>query len=125
MRMLAGLTTLALVAALTTGCNSEPEQTVAITSPAPGTAVDVPFQVTVEASVPLGSPTDGLHHVHIWFGDELESYLVVEENVVEINYAPDGAHEMHVSLRNADHSSAGVESSIQLTISGGTGPGRN
>jgi hypothetical protein len=63
--------------------------------------------------------------VHIWFGDELESYLVVEENVVEINYAPDGAHEMHVSLRNADHSSAGVESSIQLTISGGTGPGRN
>jgi hypothetical protein len=120
MRMLAGLTTLALVAALTTGCNSEPEQTVAITSPAPGTAVDVPFQVTVEASVPLGSPTDGLHHVHIWFGDELESYLVVEENVVQINYAPDGEHAMFVSLRKPDHSAAGAETSVQLVINGGS-----
>jgi len=125
MRMLASIATLALLAALGAGCGSEPEESVEIVAPVPGTAVSLPFEVTVEASVPLGSPADGLHHVHIWFSDELESYLVVEHNVVQINYAPDGAHQMHVSLRNADHSSAGVEISMPLTISGGTGPGRD
>lgn len=125
MRKLASMATLALVVALGAGCGSEPEETVDIVAPGAGEAVSVPFEVTVEASVPLGSPADGLHHVHIWFGDDLESYLVVEHNVVQINYAPDGAHQMHVSLRNSDHSSAGVETSVPLTISGGTGPGRD
>jgi hypothetical protein len=120
MRMLVATVALGLVVALGTGCQGGPEETVEITSPAPGEAVTVPFQVTVEASVPLGAPTEGFHHVHVWFGDDLESYLVVEDNVVEINYAPDGEHAMFVSLRNPDHSAAGVETSVQLVIHGGS-----
>jgi hypothetical protein len=125
MRVLAAVMAMALVVALGTGCDRGPTETVEITSPAPGAAVSVPFEVTVEASVPLGSSTADLHHVHIWFSNDLESYLVVEQNVVQVNYAPDGAHEMHVSLRNPDHSAAGVETSVPLMISGGTVPGRN
>jgi len=124
MRIPAAVAALALVAALSTGCGDEPTETVEVTSPVPEAAVTVPFEVRVEASVPLGSSTDGLHHLHIWFGDDLETYLVVEENVVQINYAPDGGQVMHVSLRNHDHSAAGVETSIPLAISGGTLPGQ-
>jgi hypothetical protein len=118
--MLVATVALGLVAALSTGCQGDPEENVQITTPAPGEVVTVPFQVTVEASVPLGASTEGLHHVHVWFGDDLESYLVVEENVVQINYAPDGEHAMFVSLRKPDHSAAGAETSVQLVINGGS-----
>lgn len=120
MRMLLATVAIAMVATVGTGCDGDPVESVEITSPVAGEVVTVPFQVTLEASVPLGSPADGLHHAHVWFGDDLESYLVVEENVVEINFAPDGEQQMFVSLRNPDHTAAGVETSVPLVINGGS-----
>lgn len=120
MRMLVAAVLLVTVAALTTGCSDDPTATVEITSPAADEVVTVPFQVTIEANVPLGSPEEGLHHVHIWFGNDLESYLVVEETAVEINNAPDGEHQMFVSLRNPDHTFAGFETSVPVVVRGGS-----
>jgi hypothetical protein len=120
LRKFAGGAAVALVVAPTAGCTNRPGETVEIISPTEGAVVSIPFEVTVEATVPLGSPDDGLHHVHIWFGDDETSYLVVEGAVAEITNAPPGAHEMHVSLRNPDHSFSGAETSIALVISGDT-----
>jgi hypothetical protein len=109
-----------LVAVLATACGDDPAATVEITSPTPGQVVSLPFEIRLEASVPLGPAGGDLHHAHVWFGDDLTSYAVVEGEVGEITSAPDGEHEMHVSLRNPDHSDAGDETSITLVISGGT-----
>lgn len=123
MRKLPAGAMLALVAALTTACDEDPPETVQITSPSEGEVVSLPFEATIEASVPLGSPEAGLHHVHVWFGDDVDSYQVVEGTVAQITIAPDGNQEMHVSLRNADHSEAGVETSIPIVVSGGATEG--
>jgi hypothetical protein len=111
---------LALVAALTMACEDDPGETVSVTSPGEDDVVSLPFEVTLEASVTLGTSDAGLHHVHIWFGDALDSYMVVEGNAGEVTSAPQGAHVMHVSLRNADHTDTGAETSVPLVISGGT-----
>ena len=109
-----------LVAVLTTACDEHPPETVEIVSPGAGEVVSLPFDATFESSVPLGTSDAGLHHLHVWFGDDEDAYQVVEGNVAEITIAPDGEQEMHVSLRNPDHSEAGVETSTSIVISGGT-----
>ena len=109
-----------LVAVLSTACGDDPVATVEITSPTAGQVMSLPFEIRLESSVPLGPAGGDLHHAHVWFGDDLNSYAVVEGEVGEITSAPDGEQEMHVSLRNPDHSDAGVETSITLVISGGT-----
>jgi hypothetical protein len=109
-----------LVAVLATACGDDPAETVEITSPTEGQVLSLPFEIRLAASVPLGPAGGDLHHAHVWFGNDPASYAVVEGEVGEITSAPDGEHEMHVSLRNPDHSDAGVETSITLVISGGT-----
>lgn len=119
-RTLSMAAALLLVIATTTACDGDQPETVSITSPGEGDVVSLPFEVTIEASVPLGTSDAGLHHVHLWFGDDLDSYLVVEGNSAEITSAPDGAQVMYASLRNADHTDAGAEASQTIVISGGT-----
>jgi hypothetical protein len=111
---------LALVAALTTACDDDAGESVSVTSPGEGDVVSLPFEVTLEASVTLGTSDAGLHHVHIWFGDDLDSYMVVEGNSGEVTSAPAGAQVMHVSLRNPDHTDAGAATEVPIVISGGT-----
>jgi hypothetical protein len=111
---------LALAAALTTACDGEPGETVTITSPSEGDVVSLPFEITVEASVPLGTADTGLHHVHVWFGDDIDSYFVVEGNSAEVTGAPAGQQVMHASLRHADHTEAGAETAVSIVIGGGT-----
>src|SRR5690606_9485525 len=107
-----------LVAGLLTGCGDDrPDDFIRVVSPAPDAVVSLPFEVTLEASVPLGPPGEEDHHAHIWFGDGQDAYLVVESETVMINNAPLGEQEMHVSLHFADHTPVGPEATIRLTIS--------
>jgi hypothetical protein len=102
-----------------------------VLEPAAGADVSVPFTVTVDTSVPLGPSESGRHHVHIWFDDDEDNYLIVESDTTRVNAAPTGAHVMHVSLRNANHSAAGVEATTRVVVAEGdsmpggeeTGPG--
>ncbi|HEY8474549.1 MAG TPA: hypothetical protein VIL37_18185 [Natronosporangium sp.] len=118
MRKLASVVTLALVTGLATACDEEPPMSVAVTSPVSGEVVTVPFEARFEATVPLGTSEAGLHHLHVWFGDDPNAYQVVEADAVEITIAPVGEHTMYVSLRNPDHSSTGVETSVPIVITG-------
>jgi hypothetical protein len=95
--------------------------TIAITQPAGGTTVTVPFTVTFTSSVPLGAEDTGLHHVHLYFDGNSDDYLIVRGTTVQVTEAPAGSHTMHLSLRNANHSAAGAEAEVPLTIGGAGG----
>ncbi|NUT32572.1 MAG: hypothetical protein HOV79_05795 [Hamadaea sp.] len=97
---------------------------VAVVSPAADARVALPFTVQIDSSVPLGDEASGLHHVHLYFDGNSDDYLIVESTTVQVAEAPAGAHTLHLSLRNANHSAAGAETEVPLTISGtgGTPP---
>lgn len=105
----------------TTGGGDDGGMTLSITSPAGGDTVDVPFTVELESSEDLGTTEEGLHHVHIFFDGDDSEYMVVESDSVEITELPAGAHVINASLRNADHSAAGVETEVEVTVGGGGG----
>ena len=96
--------------------------TLAIGSPGDGEQVNVPFTVELDSSVPLGPTDSGEHHVHVFFDGDDSNYLVVESDSVEITDLPEGEHVINASLRNADHSPAGVETETTVVVGQG-GPG--
>jgi hypothetical protein len=101
------------------GCG-DPDHTVEVLSPGPGDVVTVPIEVALDSDVPLGpSSVDEYYHVHIWFDDDVDAYSVIEGEVGQITSAPDGQHEMHVSLHHADHTPAGAETALTVEIRGG------
>jgi hypothetical protein len=123
-----------LAAAGLVACGDQGEETsssgtgggmsVTVVEPAAGAKVDVPFTVKIDSTVSLGATETGKHHVHIWFDDDEDNYLIVEADSTEINAAPTGEHVMHVSLRNANHSPAGVEATTRVVVGeGGEGEG--
>jgi hypothetical protein len=106
---------------------------VSIAEPAKDASVSLPFSVKVDAGVPLGPTESGEHHVHLWFDDQANDYLVVESPTAQITNGmkatlsgkpmplSPGMHTIHVSLRNANHSAAGAETEIPIKV--GTGAG--
>jgi hypothetical protein len=96
--------------------------TLEITSPADGDTVEVPFTVELDSSEELGPTDSGLHHVHVYFDGNEEEFTVVESESTEVTDLQEGEHVVTASLRNADHSPAGVETEVTVTVgSGGMG----
>lgn len=94
--------------------------TLSITAPSDGAEVSVPFTVEIGSSEEIGTTDTGLHHVHVyWDGDE-SAFTLVETDSVEITDAPEGQHTLTASLHNADHTPAGVEVDITLTVGEGS-----
>lgn len=104
-----------------TGTGSD-GMTLTITSPEDDAEVDVPFTLDLDSSEPLGPTESGEHHVHVFFDGDDSEYMVVESDSVEITDLGDGEHVINASLRNADHSAAGVETEISVVVGeGGSG----
>ena len=135
-RMLAVLGATVLVAA--TGCGSGTAdagdaggaggQQVTISEPADGASIDIPFTLRLDSSEELGSTDSGKHHVHLYFDGDDSAYEVVESDTMEITEASPavkglepGEHELDISLRNADHSAAGFDTSITVNVGGDGG----
>lgn len=100
-------------------------QSVTINEPADGASVDFPFMLNLDSSVELGPTESGNHHVHLYFDGDDSKYEVVESDSMEITDASpaaeglrSGEHEMNISLRNADHSPAGFETSVKVNVGG-------
>lgn len=110
------------------GTSGGGDQTVGIAAPADGAEVSIPFELTLESSVALGSPESGNHHVHLFFDTDTGSsdYEIVYGTTVQVSreLAP-GEHTIIASLRNADHSDAGVSQEITVVVSGTGGTGGN
>lgn len=99
------------------------ELEVTIESPSDGEQVSVPFTLDLSSSVELGPPDSGDHHVHVYYDGDEEDYAVVESDSYEVAGLSPGEHTINVSLRNADHSAAGAETEIAVTVVGGGAPG--
>jgi hypothetical protein len=96
--------------------------TLDITTPADGAEVGSPFTLEVASSVALGDPSTGDHHVHLCFDGEdcATEYSLVYGNTFEVDTLTPGEHTIEASLRNADHSDAGVTDTITVTVGAGT-----
>jgi hypothetical protein len=94
-----------------------------ITSPSDGATVSEPFTVKLDASVPIGDPSTGDHHVHLCFDggscDDVAGSVIAYTNSVQVTGLSPGTHTIEASLRNADHSDAGVNTQITVTVSDG------
>ena len=134
--LLAALFSLGLVAAAcSNGASASSDDggggdlTLSIASPKDGAKVQEPFTLKVESSVPLGNPDTGDHHVHLCFdGKSCDSeYTLVYGNTFQVTDLTPGMHTIEASLRNADHSDAGVSATIQVNVTsagaGTTGTG--
>lgn len=108
------------------GAGADGDLSLDIATPADRAEIAAPIEVQLDASVPLGEPETGNHHVHLYFDTDIgsEDYQLVyaDSAVVERELSP-GEHTIIASLRNADHSDAGPTSEITITVAddGGTG----
>jgi hypothetical protein len=93
-----------------------------IKAPADGAEVGSPFTVEIASDVALGDPSTGDHHVHLCFdgGNCDTEYSLVYGSTFEVDGLTPGEHTIEASLRNADHSDAGVSDTITVTVGSGT-----
>jgi hypothetical protein len=94
-----------------------------IAAPEDGAEVSSTFSLEISSDEELGAPDTGLHHVHVWYDGNANDYTVVESSTFEVNGLESGEHTITASLRNADHSEAGAEDEITVTVGGGAGGG--
>ncbi len=121
-RRAAAIVVLGLVAAACAGGASAADGglSMRITSPKDGARVSSPFVVRVDASVPLGDPSTGEHHVHLCFdgGDCDTEYTLVFGDTFMVGDLSPGEHTIEASLRNADHSDTGVSATTTIDVTG-------
>jgi hypothetical protein len=122
------LVALALAVCLLAACGGASQATsggsnasVKITEPSGAARVRVPFHIGISASVPLGAPETGDHHVHVFYDGNSDDYKVVTGDGLDASGLTPGKHSITASLRNADHSDAGSEDTITVTVVGGSG----
>jgi hypothetical protein len=94
-----------------------------IESPSEGAEVSVPFTLQFSSSEELGPTDTGAFHIHVFYDGNEAEYEVVESDTFEVGNLSAGEHTITASLRNADHSAAGAEDEISVTVSGGGGGG--
>jgi hypothetical protein len=92
-----------------------------VQSPADGDAVSVPFKVEFSTDATLGPPESGDQHIHLYYDGSQDDYEVIDGASFVVSDLAPGEHTLEASLRNADHSPAGAEDSITITVGGGAG----
>lgn len=101
--------------------------TIAISAPANGAQVTLPFEVQLQSNVALGAPETGDHHAHLYFdtGTDATDYDIVYGTTWQVTrpLSP-GTHTIVAALANPDHSLAGPTQTITVTVTGaGSGDG--
>lgn len=101
--------------------------TIGFITPSDGATVSIPFDVQLNASEPLGEPSTGNRHAHIYFDTNTDAadYDIVYGTTWQVTrqLAP-GAHKLILALANPDHSLAGPTQEITVTVAasgGGSG----
>lgn len=99
--------------------------TIRLASPGDGATVSVPFDVRIEASVPLGAPETGNHHAHLYFDTTTDAgdYDIVYGNSATVSRPlTPGQHTIIVALANPDHSLAGPTQQLTVTVAPAAAP---
>jgi hypothetical protein len=112
------------------GSSGDASKTVTIKEPTDGASISIPFTLSVDSVEELGTTDSGKHHVHLFFDGNDSNYEVIESESMEITKdspavkgLSSGEHDLDISLRNADHSAAGFDTSIKVNVTGGAGGG--
>jgi hypothetical protein len=96
---------------------------VSITSPASGATVGSNVAVSWDTNEQLGPPETGRDHVHVFVDGHSNDYTVVGGNSFTVKGLTPGKHTIDVTLQHADHSPAGAEDKVDVTVSpSGTAP---
>jgi hypothetical protein len=107
------------------GGSSGGAMTISIKSPADGAQVTEPFTVEVDTSVPVGEPSTGRHHVHLYYdGATAEGeYDIVYANSAEVTRLSPGQHVIEAVIANADHSTTDARQKITVNVGAGAPAG--
>ena len=92
-----------------------------ITEPTDGAVVGEAVEVSWESSVELGEPDTGRDHVHVFVDGKANDYTVVGGDEFTVKGLTPGEHTINVTLQHADHSSAGAEDEVDVTVQAGGG----
>jgi hypothetical protein len=127
-RALAGGAVAVLAAGLLAGCGNQSSSgasssgggspALSITSPSEGDTVGSSFMVKWDSSESLGEPDTGKDHVHVFVDGNANDYQVVGGDSFEVTGLSPGDHTVDVTLQHADHSSAGADDQVDVTVSG-------
>ena len=93
--------------------------TLSIASPADGASVKQPFTIHLSTNATLGTPDSGNYHVHLYYDGDQTNYDKVYSDSFEVSSLSPGKHTIVASLRNADHSPAGPQTQVSITVTGG------
>ena len=102
------------------GPDADAQRNFTIASPDDGGTVESPLTLNFTSREPLGPPESGAFHVHVFFDGNEDEYEVVTTSTFEAKGLSPGEHVIAASLRNADHSAAGVDDEITVTVVGGS-----
>jgi len=126
-RALAGGAVAVLAGGMLAGCGNQSSSgsssgsdspTLSITSPKEGDTVGSSFMVKWDSNQSLGEPDTGKDHVHIFVDGNSSDYTVVGGDSFEVTGLSPGQHTVDVTLQHADHSSAGADDQVDVTVSG-------
>jgi hypothetical protein len=128
-RTLAGGAVAVLAAGLLAGCgesnasggSGSDSPSLSITSPSEGDTVGSSFTVKWDSSESLGEPDTGKDHVHVFVDGNANDYQVVGGDSFQVTGLSPGDHTVDVTLQHADHSSAGADDQVDVTVSGSGG----
>lgn len=90
-----------------------------ILAPTDGATVSAPVKLQISTNVPIGPPDSGKDHVHVFLDGRTQSYTVVPSTTYTIKNLPSGKHTISVTLQHADHSPAGADTQVTVTVKGG------
>jgi len=121
--LLAAFALVATACSVNAGAGSASNATIGFVSPSDGATVSLPFDVELQASEPLGDPSTGNRHAHIYFdtGTDAADYDIVYGTTWQVTrQLTPGKHTLTVALANPDHSLAGPTQQITVTVAGGS-----
>jgi len=125
-----GLAIALVASACTVGAGSGTDaegSTIGFVTPSDGATVSIPFDVEIEADEPLGDPSTGNRHAHLYFDTSTDAadYDIVYGTSWQVTRPLEpGEHTIIVALANPDHSLAGPTQEIRVTI-GDSGGGES
>jgi hypothetical protein len=88
-----------------------------VSAPGDGAEVAQPFDIELTVTgAELGRVADGLHHLHVYLGDDYEMHF--SDDPFTVDGLEEGGHTIRVVLARANHDELDVEDTVTLVVTG-------
>jgi hypothetical protein len=96
-----------------------------ITAPSEGASVPQRFTLRLESSLPIGRPSTGRHHVHLYYDGNrttnMADYDIVYGSSFTVTRLSPGHHTIEAVVANADHSTTTTRDEISVDVAAASG----